>query len=420
MKHARTRLTRRECIAAVGKALAVAGVGAVAAGVGGRSFSPVFAATRYPDPGITDTSVTIGTTQPLTGPPAAGFGRPYQDGFNAYFDYVNQEKGGVNGRKIRLILYDDGYQPPKTVQFTRQLVEGDKVFATLFQLGTPTNQAILGYLNDNQVPNFPASNATIFGDPQKYPWTVLPTGPTNFNNAKIMGIHAAKTYPGQKVGVLFQNDSLGTEYADGFKAGVGNDRVIAASQSYETSDTTVDAQVINLQASGATVWFLAAIESFAVLAVRKAYEINWHPETYVIQQGTTSNAMNAMGPAATNKLVTYSTLKDPRDPEYQHDAGILPYQRILAKYRPQVDFTNQRVIEAMAMAHIFADQLARAQAPTRKAILQAFRTVRNYDTGIYLPLFNSNPKTNFLANAAQLARWDGKRFAPFGKVIAAM
>lgn len=416
MTLARRTMTRRECIGAMGKALAAAGAIAGA----GRSISPALAATPYPDPGVTDTTVTIGTTQPLTGPPAAGFGRPYQDGLGAYFDYLNQEKGGVNGRKIMLILYDDGYQPPKTVQFTRQLVEGDKVFATLFQLGTPTNQAIVGYLNDNKVPNFPASNASIFGDPQKYPWTVVPTGPTNFNNAKIMGIHAAATYRGQKAGVLFQNDALGTEYAAGFKAGFGNDRLIASTQSYETSDTTVDAQVINLQASGATVWFLAAIESFAVLAVRKAYEIGWRPETYVIQQGTVSNAMTAMGPAATNKLLTYTTFKDPRDPVYQHEPAILEYERIAAKYRPQADSTNLRVIEGMAMAKLFADQLARLQAPTRRALVGAFRSIHSYDTGIYLPLFNSNPKTNFLANAAQLARWNGTRFVPFGKVISAV
>ncbi len=417
MKRMGAKLTRRECLTSMGTALVA---GAAMAGARRGWGTAVFAAERYPDPGITDTMVTIGTTQPLTGPPAAGFGRPYQDGFNVYFEYLNEQKGGVNGRKIRLILYDDGYQPPKTVQFTRQLVEGDKVFATLFQLGTPTNQAIVGYLNDNHVPNFPATNAAMFGDPQQYPWTVIPTGPTNFNNAKIMGLHAAATYRGQKAGILFQNDSLGTEYASGFKAGFNNDRLIASTQSYETSDTTVDAQVINLQASGATVWFLAAIESFAVLAVRKAYDIGWHPETYVIQQGTVSNAMTAMGPAATDKLVTYTTFKDPRDPTYERDPGILTYEQIVAKYRPQLDATNLRLIEAMAMAKLFADQLARVQTPTRRALIQAFRSVHHYDTGIYLPLFNSSAKTNFLANAAQLARWNGTRFVPFGKVISAL
>lgn len=367
-------------------------------------------------PGISDTEVVIGTTLPLSGSVAA-FGKAYDDGMNAYFNYVNAN-GGINGKKVKLIVYDDAYEVPKTVQYTKQLVESDKVFATLFQLGTPTNAAINEYLNQRKVPNFPASNSRNFADPVKSPWTVVPTGPSNFANGGILATAAVEAHPGKKIGILYQNDDLGKEYTEGFKDKLGGAQV-AHEVSYNTQDTSVDSQVIALQAAGVEVWFLAAATKFAVLAVQKAAALGWTPDIYAIQQATDARSMEAMGAAATDKMVTYLTIKDPRLPAFADDPALKAYAEIAAKHRPSADVTDPRVMEGMAVAKLFADKFAELKTFTQEELVKVFRATKDYDTGSYIPLFTARPTTNLLANAAQLARWDGKNFAPFGPVIEA-
>jgi ABC-type branched-subunit amino acid transport system substrate-binding protein len=366
------------------------------------------------DPGVTATEVVIGTTQPLTGP-VASYGLAYQTGMGAWFDFINSQ-GGVRGRKIKFIVYDDAYQVPKTVQFTRVLVESDDVFATVYQLGTEANSAINPYLSENGVPNFPATNTSKFNDPAKSPWTVVPTGPTNADAAQIMAKDVIARYPGATIGILFQNDLLGKEYAAGFKKAFPAGTKFAE-ESYETSDTVMDSQVIKLKASGATVWFLAAATKFAALAVVKADAIGWQPQIYAVQQATDAVTIKAMGSAASDRIVTYQTIKDTRLPRYQDDPAIVAYRKVLTQFRPDADMTNPRIYEGMAEAKLFTDMLATLNEPTRAGLLAAYRHIKDYDMGVYIPKFQAYPGNNMLGHAARLARWNGTNFEPFGDVI---
>ncbi|CAM5425955.1 hypothetical protein ATER59S_02474 [Aquamicrobium terrae] len=367
------------------------------------------------DPGVSDTQVVIGTTQPLTGP-VASYGLAYQTGMGAWFDHINAQ-GGVNGRKIKMIIYDDAYQVPKSVQYTRVLVESDQVFATVFQLGTEANTAINPYLSEHGVPNFPATNSGNFNDPKKSPWTMVPTGPTNADAAQIMAKDVIARYKDAKVGILYQHDELGKEYAEGFKSAFPAGTKFAE-ETYETSDTSVDPQVIKLKNSGATVWFLAAATKFAALAVVKADAIGWKPQIYAVQQATDAETVKAMGSAASDRLVTYQTIKDPKLDQYKNDPAISAYRDVLTKFRPNADATNPRIYEGMAEAKLFTDMLGTLKGePTRQGLIDAYRHIKDYDMGIYIPKFEARPGNNMLGHAAVLARWNGSTFQAYGDVI---
>jgi branched-chain amino acid transport system substrate-binding protein len=401
-------LDRRQLLVGAGRFAALASTAGVL-GACGRSGSTS-------DPGVSKDQILVGTTQPLSGP-VASFGTAYRDGLLAYFAEVNA-RGGVDGRKIKLLVYDDGYQVPKTVELTRKLVEGDRVFATLFQLGTPTNQAINPYLTRMQIPNFPASNGSFLASPSKSPWTVVPTGPTNTRAGELVGTYVAQNHKGSKVGSVYQNDQLGLEYLKGFQGSVerGGGQ-LAAAESYELTDATLDTQVIKLHRAGVQVWFLAAATKYAALAVRKAAEIGWTPQIYAIQQATDGKTMKAMGKAATDRLVTFQTLKDPASPQYANDAAIKSFQEILRRRRPGADGTDLRVIEGMAEAKLFAAMAQRMKDPTRQALVDAYRSLKSFDTGAYLAPFSARKGSNFLADGLLLARWDGSRFNPIGSLL---
>src|SRR5580658_4245708 len=227
-------------------------------------------------PGVTDTEIKIGQTMPYSGPVSAYgvIGRTEA----AYFKMIN-EQGGVNGRKINLISLDDAYSPPKTVEQVRRLVEEEKVAFLFNTLGTPSNLAIRQYLNDNKVPQlFVATGAATFSDPKQFPWT-MGWQPNYRTEAKIFGQHILKTKPDAKIGVLYQNDGFGKDYLIGLKEGLGPDHagMLIKEVSYETSEPTVDSQIVTLQGSGADVVIFAATPKFAAQAIRKTYDLGWTP-----------------------------------------------------------------------------------------------------------------------------------------------
>ena len=238
-----------------------------------------WAAGQY-GPGVSDNEIKLGSTQPYSGP-ASSYGTIGKSDA-AYFAMIN-DRGGINGRKINFVVRDDAYSPPKTVEEIRELVEQDHVLAAFNTLGTPPNSAIRDYLNENKVPQlFVATGANKWNDPKHYPWTIG-FQPSYQIEARIYAHYILKHIPDAKIAVLYQNDDYGKDYLIGLRAGLGDraDKMIVATKTYETTDATVDSQIVALQASGANVLLTAAINKFASQAIRKVYDIGWKPTHFL-------------------------------------------------------------------------------------------------------------------------------------------
>src|SRR5262244_1543474 len=251
--------------------------------------SSVNAAGQY-GPGVTDTEIKIGNTNPYSGP-ASSYGINGKV-HAAYFNMIN-EQGGINGRKINYISRDDAYSPPKTVELVRQLVEQDKVFLLFAPLGTPPNMAIHSYLNENKVPQlFVATGADQWNDPKHFPWTMMFL-PSYGIEARIYANHILKNLPNGKIGVLYQNDDYGKDYLNGLQAGLGSSAssMIVDSESYEANAADVSSQVANLKAKGADVFLIAATPKYAALAIAGAAKLNWKPAIYL---NSVSNQVNTV------------------------------------------------------------------------------------------------------------------------------
>src|SRR6266852_6657751 len=239
------------------------------------SVSSASAQKKY-DTGATDTEIKIGQTNPFSGPASsyATIGKTQA----AYIKMINDE-GGVNGRKINLIQYDDAYSPPKAVEQVRKLVESDEVLLTFQVLGTPSNAAVRKYLNSKKVPQlFAATGASIFTDPKNFPWT-MGFNPNYFVEGRIYAQYIIKTYPNAKVGILYQNDDLGKDYLNGIKAGLGDKAatMVVAEASYEVSDPTIDSQILKIKSAGADLFFSASTPKQGAQAIKKIAELGWHP-----------------------------------------------------------------------------------------------------------------------------------------------
>src|ERR1700761_7995162 len=253
------------------------------------SASSAQAQKKY-DPGATDTEIKIGQTVPFSGPASAyaSIGKTQA----AYINMIN-EQGGVNGRKINLIQYDDAYSPPKAVEQVRKLVESDEVLLTFQIIGTPSNAAVQKYLNAKKIPQlFAATGASKFTDPKNFPWT-MGFNPNYFVEGRIYGQYILKEYPNAKVGVLYQNDDLGKDYLNGIKAGLGDKagNMIVGEASYEVSDRTIESQALNVENAGADLFFSATTPKQAAQAIKKISELNWHPVQIVDINATSVGAV---------------------------------------------------------------------------------------------------------------------------------
>src|SRR6202048_1410619 len=259
--------------------------------------APALAQKRY-SPGASDTEIKIGTTTPYSGPASA-----YAAGaisITAYFTMIN-EQGGVKGRKINYISLDDAYSPPKTVEQIRRLIESDEVLFLVNPVGTATNMAVVKYINQKKVPHlFIGTGATVFNDPEHFPWTMSWT-PHYASEGEIYAKYILSTKPDARIGILSQNDDLGRDYLLGFKRGLGDkaSSMIVSQQTYNTSDPTVDSQVVSLKASGADMFVIFSVPKFAAQAIRKAYDIDWHPQEFVSSVGSSiAGAVRPRGVAA--------------------------------------------------------------------------------------------------------------------------
>ncbi|NEU97673.1 ABC transporter substrate-binding protein [Bradyrhizobium uaiense] len=298
--------------------------------------TPALAQKHY-GPGVADRDIKIGTTTPYSGPASA-----YSAGaisITAYFAMIN-DQGGVNGRKINFVSLDDAYSPPKTVEQIRRLIESDEVLFLVNPVGTAPNMAVVKYINQKQVPHlFVGSGATIFNDPERYPWTMSWT-PHYASEGEIYARYILSTLPDARIGILAQNDDLGRDYILGFKRGLGDKAaaMIVSQQAYNTSDPTVDSQIVSLKAAGANVLFIAAVPKFAAQAIRKAYDIDWHPQEFLSSVGSSiAGAIRPAGFEAAKGVISAAYQKDPADPQWKDDPAMQAWNVWMDKYNPHVD-----------------------------------------------------------------------------------
>src|SRR5271155_510743 len=330
--------------------------------------SLAFAAGQY-GPGASDSEIKIGNTMPYSGP-ASAYGA-IGKAETAYFNMLN-EQGGINGRKINYISRDDGYSPPKTVEQVRQLVEQDQVLLIFNPLGTPPNTAIQGYLNDNKVPQlFVATGADKWNDPKHFPWT-MGWQPSYRIESRIYGRYILKNLPDAKIAVLYQNDDFGKDYLVGLREGLGDkaDKMIVATKTYETTDPTIDSQVVALQGSGADVLLTAATPKFAAQAIRKVYDIGWKATHFLTNVAVSVSAV--MRPAGTEKgvgIISAGYLKDPTDPQWQNTPEYKDWLAWMQKYNPSGNVADVNNVygygQAQTMARVLkasGDNLTRENA----------------------------------------------------------
>ncbi len=381
--------------------------------------APAFAAKHY-GPGVTDTEIKIGQTMPYSGPASAygQFGKAHA----AYFKMINDE-GGINGRKIDFISLDDGYSPPKTVEQTRKLVEQDGVLLQFGSLGTPTNSAVHKYLNAKKVPQlFVATGATKWGDPKHFPWT-MGWQPSYQQEARIYAEDILKNHPNAKIGVLYQNDDYGKDYLKGLVDGLGAKAktMIVKEVSYETSEPTIDSQIVALKGSGADVFVNITTPKFAAQAIRQAYDIGWKPVQYL---NNVSNSVGAvLKPAGLEKsvgIISSTYYKGASDPQWNNDPGMIKFKEWLKKYLPGADPSNNfNVIgysQAETMVHVLkacGDDLTRAN------IMKQAANIKNLELPLLLPgmKVNTTPTDFFPLGQLQLEKFDGTKWEHVGSVM---
>jgi branched-chain amino acid transport system substrate-binding protein len=383
------------------------------------SVSAANAQKKY-DPGASDTEIKVGQTVPFSGPASAyaSIGKTQA----AYIKMIN-DQGGVNGRKINLIQYDDAYSPPKAVEQVRKLVESDEVLLTFQIIGTPSNAAVQKYLNSKKVPQlFAATGASKFTDPKNFPWT-MGFNPNYFVEGRIYGQYILKEYPKAKIGILYQNDDLGKDYLSGIKAGLGDKAatMVVSEASYEVSDPTIDSQIIKIKDSGADLFFSATTPKQAAQAIKKIYELGWKPVQIVDINATSVGAvMKPAGLEAAKGVISVNYGKDPLDPTWKDDAGMKKYFEFMAKYYPDGDkdsnFNTYGYATAQMMVHVLqqaGDEL------TRENVMKQAASLKDFATDIALPGIKANTSpTDYRVNKQlQMMRFNGERWELFGPIL---
>src|SRR5271154_6908917 len=387
----------------------------------GFVFAPVLtlAAGQY-GPGVSDTEIKIGNTMPYSGP-ASGLGT-LGKAEAAYFAVIN-DQGGVNGRKINFITRDDGYSPPKTVEIVRHLVEEEQVLLMFSQLGTATNTAVQDYLNDNKVPQlFIATGAAKWDDPKHHPWTMAFT-PNYPLEARIYARYILRSLPDAKVAVLYQNDDFGKDYITGLREGLGDkaDKTIVATKSYETTDPTVDSQVVALQNSGADVLLTAAVPKFAAQAIRKVYDIGWRPTHFLTN--ISISVRSVMQPAGFEKgvgIISAGFLKDPTDPQWQDTPEYKEWLAWMKHYNSLARVADAGAVYGYSAAQTMVAVLkACGDDLTRENIMKQAASIHDLRLPMLLPGIAVSTRADDFApiKQMQLMKFDGTTWELFGEVI---
>lgn len=368
-----------------------------------------------------NSAIKVGQTMPYSGPASAyaSIGKANA----AYFAMVN-DQGGVSGRKIELISLDDGYSPPKTVEQTRKLVEKEEIDFLFASLGSATNAAIQKYVNAKKVPQlFVATGSSNWGQPDKYPWTIG-WQPNYRSEGRIYAKYVLDEVKSPKIAILYQNDDFGRDLVKGLVEGLGGkaQSIIVMEKSYETTDPTVDSQMISLAGSGANVFLNATTPKFAAQAIRKIHELGWRPQVHLLSQ-ISSSIGQTLKPAGLDKskdLITATFLKDPFDPQWKNDSEVASWTAWMDKYLPDADRNDWHYVYGYALTATMVKVLEQAGSDlSRRNIMAQAGNLKAVKVPLLLPgiVIETSPTDFFPLEQMQLQRFDGERWSLFGKVI---
>ncbi|HZB94023.1 MAG TPA: ABC transporter substrate-binding protein [Stellaceae bacterium] len=380
---------------------------------------PARAAKNY-GPGVSDSEIKIGNTGPYSGPLSNAGPIPISMGH--YFEMIN-DQGGVNGRKITWISYDDGYSPPKTVEMTRKLVESDGVFIVAGSVGTPTNTAIWQYMNEKRVPQlFPVTGATKWDDPKGHRWT-MGFFPSYRAEGRIYAGYILKHKPDAKIGVLYQNDDYGKDYVDGLLDGLGakTASLIKVKTTYEATDPTVDSQILQMQGAGCDTLVCIAIPRFEAQAIKKAAEIQWKP--LFITDGIAASVGAAFKPAGLENckgIITDSAFKDPTDPSWKNDAGYKWWIGFMDKYYRGGDKSDNGAVYGPSIGATIVQVLKQCGNDlTRENVMRQAANLHQFELPMLQPgiMVNTSPTQFDAITQVRMERFDGERFKTFGPVL---
>ena len=383
------------------------------------SVSSAHAQRKY-DTGATDTEIKIGQTVPFSGPYSvyAGIGKTQA----AYLKMIN-DQGGINGRKLNLIQYDDAYSPPKTVEQVRKLVEGDEVLFTFQVIGTAANAAVQKYLNGKKVPQLLASTgAARFTDPQNYPWTIA-FNPNYVSEGRIYAKYILANHPNAKIGVLYQNDDMGRDYLAGLKSGLGEKAasMIVGEVSYEVTDPTIDSQVVKLKSLGIDLLYDASTPKFAAQAIRKVNDLNWNPVHIVdINASPVSATLKPAGLDISKGIISTNYGKDPGDPQWKDDAGVKAYFAFMDKYYPEGDKLNTVNTYGYSVAELLVQVLRQCGDDlTRENIMRQVTSLKGFVGSLSLPGMSAttSPTDYRINKQMQMMKFNGERWELFGPII---
>jgi len=394
------------------KSLSLAGLLAVAVATAAD------AQKKY-DPGATDTEIKIGNIMPYSGPASAyaTIGKTEA----AYFKKLNEE-GGINGRKIDFISYDDGYNPAKTVEQARKLVESDEVLLIFNSLGTANNTAIQKYMNAKKVPQlFVATGAAKWNDPKNFPWT-MGWQPSYQVEARIYAAYILKTHPGKTIGILYQNDDFGKDYVIGLRDGLGDqaNKLIVMEASYETTSPTVDSQVVQIKASNPDIFVNISTPKFAAQAIKKIGELNWNPIHFLTNVSVSvGSVMKPAGYENSQGILSAAYLKDPKDPQWKNDPGLNEWRAFMTRWYPEGDQEDAATVFAYGIAKGLEQVLRQCKDDLTRENIMRQAAKLNFEIGIYLPgtRIKTSPTDFAPLEQLQMMRFKGESWQLFGPLM---
>ncbi|MEQ8349115.1 MAG: ABC transporter substrate-binding protein [Sneathiellaceae bacterium] len=372
------------------------------------------------DTGASDTEIKVGQSVPLSGP-ASVFGT-YSHAWKAYFERIN-DQGGINGRKINLILLDNAYSPPKAVEQTRKMVEEDGILAEVGTVGTVPNVATQKYLNGKKVPQLLISaGGSRFNDPENFPWTMSFYPPFEMEGA-MYGVHILKTNPDARIAVLYQHDDYGKDYLKGLRNALGDkaDSMIVKEESYQLTDPTVFSQITALKESGADTFLQFTTPKFAAQAIRRLDEIDWHPVHYVASPSTSIKAV--LEPAGLDKskgMMTATFVKEPSDPIWANDEDMKQYQALMKQYLPNENPGNSLAVSGYINAAMFEHVLREAgDNLTRENLMKVATSLDGVEIPMVVPgiKLQNGPKNYNPYHQLQLRKFDGTSWVPEGELL---
>ena len=374
------------------------------------------------DTGATDTEIKIGNVEAYSGPASAyGVIGKTED---AYFRMIN-DQGGINGRKINFISYDDGYSPPKTVEQVRKLIESDEVFLVFNALGTPTQNAVQKYHNAKKVPQlFLATGASKWNDPKDYPWT-MGFQPSYRVEARIFAKYILKSKPDAKVAVFYQNDDFGKDYVAGLKEVFGDktSSILIAEESYETTEPSIDSHIVKLKGTGADVLVNISTPKFAAQAIKKMAELEWKPIHLMTDVSISIGAvMKPAGLEASEGVLSAGYLKDASDPQWKDDEGMKKFMAFIDKYMPGSNISDTNLVYGYAAAQTMVQVLKQSRDDlTRENVMKQAASLKDFAPDTLIPRIRINTSATDYAPIEQLQmmQFKGGKWELFGDIISA-